>query len=266
MIFLENFNLKLTQAFYQKCEKGYFWGEGIRYCHVIHYCKSGKGIFKIRGKSYNIKQGQCFYFPPLEPVFYKADEEDPWEYAWFDFKGSSVNEILSYSALSAENPVLTDIPESISSLFNLACYKEYDLHTFSEQLEYCGKLMTLLSLIVKYYPDKNKKNNYKFKTADQINSLIEENFRRSNFDINTLCEILNISRPTLHRIFISEFNTTPSLYLKNYRLDKAAEILLNTKISVKATAFSVGFNDQFYFSSSFKKKFGISPKLFSDKY
>lgn len=259
---MESFHLKPTQAFFKKCEKGYAWGEGIRYCHVIHFCKSGKGLLKIRDKTYHIKAGQCFYFPPLEPVFYQADEEDPWEYEWFDFQGSSVHEILSHSTLSAENPVLSEIPETISGLFDSACRKEFGVGDFSEQLDLCGKLMTLLSRIVKYYPAENQKDPGKFKIADRIHALIEENFRRSWFDITAMGKILNVSRPTLHRIFASEFHTTPGLYLKNYRLDRAAEILEHTKISVKATAFSVGFGDPLYFSAAFKKKFGVSPSFF----
>ena len=55
---------------------------------------------------------------------------------------------------------------------------------------------------------------------------------------------------------------TPVSYLKNYRIEKAAQKLLNTDSSVTDIAYSCGFNDLSYFIKTFKDEKGISPTKF----
>jgi YesN/AraC family two-component response regulator len=50
----------------------------------------------------------------------------------------------------------------------------------------------------------------------------------------------------------------PIDYLIQYRLT-VAYTLLNKGLKVKDVSKKVGYNDEFYFSRLFKKKFGISP-------
>ena len=45
---------------------------------------------------------------------------------------------------------------------------------------------------------------------------------------------------------------------------EAKRLLTYEKLSVKAVAFELGFNDPFYFSNFFKKHSGISPKAYKD--
>ncbi len=49
-------------------------------------------------------------------------------------------------------------------------------------------------------------------------------------------------------------------YVRELQLAKAKDLLLNTSFSISAVAGYVGFDDPNYFSSLFKKHFGLSPK------
>lgn len=49
-------------------------------------------------------------------------------------------------------------------------------------------------------------------------------------------------------------------FLINYKMHKAANLLVSTSNSVKEVSNSVGYVDQLVFSKAFKKKFGMSPK------
>jgi AraC family transcriptional regulator, transcriptional activator of pobA len=46
---------------------------------------------------------------------------------------------------------------------------------------------------------------------------------------------------------------------------EAKRLFQYDKLSVKETAFALGFNDPFYFSNFFKKHTGVSPKEYVDK-
>ncbi len=47
-----------------------------------------------------------------------------------------------------------------------------------------------------------------------------------------------------------------------HRIDKASELLMNTPLKIYEIAEKVGYNDVYYFSHSFKKQTGLTPKEF----
>lgn len=61
------------------------------------------------------------------------------------------------------------------------------------------------------------------------------------------------------RLFKSETGVNFSLFLNNYRLDRAEELLKNTDKRLYEIAEETGFSSLSYFSRKFKEKFGITP-------
>ena len=60
---------------------------------------------------------------------------------------------------------------------------------------------------------------------------------------------------------------TPSAFISNVRLQAACRLIdEKRKIRIADLAYAVGFNDPKYFSSCFKKKFGLSPTEYMMKY
>lgn len=60
---------------------------------------------------------------------------------------------------------------------------------------------------------------------------------------------------------------TPSAFISNVRLQAACRLIdEKKKIRIADLAYSVGFNDPKYFSSCFKKKFGLSPTEYMARY
>lgn len=52
---------------------------------------------------------------------------------------------------------------------------------------------------------------------------------------------------------------TINRYIKQYRLEKAKELLDTTQFGIAKIAAAVGFQNTNYFSKCFKKNYGISP-------
>ncbi|MBL4644065.1 MAG: helix-turn-helix transcriptional regulator, partial [Flavobacteriaceae bacterium] len=55
---------------------------------------------------------------------------------------------------------------------------------------------------------------------------------------------------------------SPSEYIRSIRLKRARTLLKNRNINISEVAYSVGFSNPKYFSTSFKKYFGQSPSAF----
>lgn len=78
--------------------------------------------------------------------------------------------------------------------------------------------------------------------------------------VEKIAASVNVSPSTCLRCFHQLMNTTPIQYVKNLRLDKAAEMLKTTGKTVKETALECGFNDVSYFTKSFRERMGITPR------
>lgn len=69
----------------------------------------------------------------------------------------------------------------------------------------------------------------------------------------------SVSETSLKNYFRGVFGQNISIYLREVRMKKAAELLATTKLSVAEVAEQVGYMNQSKFASVFKKQFGLSP-------
>ena len=125
---------------------------------------------------------------------------------------------------------------------------EDDLWTIHEEMLY------------RYASRENRMHNKAFETlAKKINSYIDNNFMQ---DINndSLAFVFNISKEHMMRTYKKETGDTINNYIINKRIKEAKQLLLLSDLSMTEIAFRVGFKNSQYFSNSFKKNTGFSPK------
>jgi AraC-like DNA-binding protein/Tfp pilus assembly protein PilF len=89
--------------------------------------------------------------------------------------------------------------------------------------------------------------------------IVEDNIGDSAFNVESMAKEIGMSRTSLHRKIKAITGFPPSELIRNIRLRKAAAMLLNQTESVSQIGYTVGFEDQSYFSKSFKKQFGVPP-------
>lgn len=95
-----------------------------------------------------------------------------------------------------------------------------------------------------------------------INESIEKQLSEESFSIEGLASDMAMSRTNFFRKFKALTGVTPGDYLKNYRLDRAAE-LIRSGARINEAAESVGFTSSSYFAKCFKARFGVLPKAFA---
>ncbi|MEO0527740.1 MAG: AraC family transcriptional regulator [Bacteroidota bacterium] len=84
-------------------------------------------------------------------------------------------------------------------------------------------------------------------------------------EIKDYAALTNMSLSTFKRRFKQVFKDTPSHYIVNKRLEKAAELLLLTDKRITEVCFECGFNSLSTFSKSFSKKYQIAPSEYKKK-
>lgn len=97
---------------------------------------------------------------------------------------------------------------------------------------------------------------------NKIIGIIEENITDSNFGVERLSEIINMSRSSLHRKIKALSGTSPTDFIRLIRLKKASELIAEGHYRTGEVCYIVGINSPSYFIKLFQKQFGMTPKEF----
>ncbi len=94
---------------------------------------------------------------------------------------------------------------------------------------------------------------------EQVVSLIEKNMKNKLLSVEFLAEQCAMSRATFYRKMESLLDQPPSVFIRTYRLKKAAKMLQSGNYYVAEVAYQTGFSNPKYFSKCFQKEFGSTP-------
>ncbi|MFM9949917.1 MAG: two-component regulator propeller domain-containing protein [Saprospiraceae bacterium] len=90
-------------------------------------------------------------------------------------------------------------------------------------------------------------------------AVLDAHLEEEKLGVEEFAQKMFISRSQLHRKLKALLNQNATDFIRDYRLDKAMEMLKNQEGLVNEIASRVGFSNEKYFSTMFKEKFGISP-------
>lgn len=93
----------------------------------------------------------------------------------------------------------------------------------------------------------------------EAKALVEEHYRDADFQIEDVCQQLNLSVSYFRAIFKKETGHAFGTYLKGIRMKKAKKLLLETDLLNYQIAEKVGYNDSSYFGYCFKQHYQMSP-------
>ena len=82
------------------------------------------------------------------------------------------------------------------------------------------------------------------------------------WDFTGLAALVNLSASRFRHLFKQETGTTPTQYLKEVRLRRAAKLLRNTFLTIKQIVKLVGLSSNAHFVHDFRKLFGITPTAY----
>ena len=93
--------------------------------------------------------------------------------------------------------------------------------------------------------------------------LMENELSNPELDVARMTEMLKISRTKFYYKVKGLTGENPSFFFKTYKLNRAAELLVEGKYTVSEIADLTGFSTLSHFSKSFKKQFGITPSEYN---
>ncbi len=132
------------------------------------------------------------------------------------------------------------------------------LENGAENLLYEHLFYEILSTLKSGYFDKKS-------DAERIKAYILQHYKE-NISLDDIAKKFFLSPNQIINIIKGKYNETPYQMLMNYRLKRAAELILATDTSIQEICYSVGFSDYTAFYKAFSKKHGVSPLKYREKH
>lgn len=95
--------------------------------------------------------------------------------------------------------------------------------------------------------------------------VIEQNLSQEDLGSTLIADRMAMSPRQFYRRFKEISSMSPSDLIKNYRMEKAARLLLNEELSIQDVISDVGISSRSYFYKEFARKFGMTPKEYREQ-
>jgi len=227
------------------CDSGEIYPRHYIQRFVLHYVTKGCGVYWLNDTALPVAAGDVFVSQPGDATCYIADQEDPFTYIWVSFECKSL-----FSDLLVER--VFPAPWAASIFTRIVDSKTTEIYICSLLFEFFSKLSE------RPVSGSTRKNEYVRKAMNYIETNYSEPIR-----ISDMAAALGLSRNYFCRIFAAQVGMPPQDYLVSYRMEVAARLLTEDKLTQKETAERVGYTDICTFSRMFKRKHGISPGAYA---
>ena len=220
----------------------------------------GQGTYSdVNHKPIPVAAGDIFVLFPDVAHRYGPSRSSRWDEIYISFRGSIFDLWRRLGLLTPERP-----------LFRLGSTKPWterfthvvdvpDAEPAERQIMMIGRLQSLLSDIItsQRVPVESNSRLWLTEACHLLESELAE-----DMDCHWIAEKVGLSYDGFRKKFAKEMGMTPFQYRSAQRLSAARKMLLETEMSLKEIAASIGFFDEFAFSNRFKQTSGLSPRAF----
>jgi AraC family transcriptional regulator, arabinose operon regulatory protein len=249
-------------GYYPKAKDHYTYRKKGLPENFLFYCVDGHGWYQVGDQRYEIGPNEFFILPQNTEHSYGSSEEHPWSIYWIHFGGDSLQELNSTQAVQKHfKPFYIKNNAEVLSLFS-KIYKTLELGYSIDNLLFANMCLShYLSLFI------YNSRHYAVAATDKIDCvdsaiLHMQGHINENISLKELSKQYNYSVSRFSNLFKKKTGYAPIDYFVQMKMQKACQQLDFTDNSIKSIAFSMGFDDPYYFSKRFRTVIGMSPKKY----
>lgn len=237
----------------------------------------GTGTYQVQLSSYEVKAGDLLFIPPaaLHSITASSGSRLRTETYVFHmhFLGMHAADVCAVRYLTpitsqklvppalfcSNHPLYSQIRGIFLDLNNVYAAKEtgYELRMKAD-------FLTLIALLLPYCTESSSQTTLYSEHAAKLKVVLEyiDCHYTEELAIAQLASLCFFSEYHFMRFFKKYIGMSCLDYIKNLRLEKAAELLEQGELSILEVSLSTGFCNLSYFYREFKKKYGMTPKQF----
>ncbi len=100
------------------------------------------------------------------------------------------------------------------------------------------------------------------KFVNKLMDCLEQHWQNENFQVEDIGKQLGCSKSKIYRQIMDLMEQSPNQFIKEYRLNRAIDMIRARRSNISEIAFESGFGSPSYFSRCFQKRFGLNPTDF----
>lgn len=251
-----------TLGYYPKAKDHYTYRKKGLPENFLFYCVDGHGWYQIGDQRFDVGPNEFFILPQNVEHAYGSNGDHPWSIYWIHFGGDSLKEFNEMRAVQKHfKPFYIKNNGDILSMFS-RIYKTLELGYSIDNLLFANMCLShFLTLFVYNSRHYAMAANDKIDCVDSAILHMQEHINE-NISLNDLSSQYNYSVSRFSNLFKQKTGYAPIDYFVQMKMQKACQQLDFTSRSVKDIAFSMGFDDPYYFSKRFRTMIGMSPKKY----
>ncbi|RMD76075.1 MAG: AraC family transcriptional regulator [Lentisphaerae bacterium] len=219
--------------------------------HLVLYAQRGTLHARVNNREFEVPPGGILWIPPGFEKEFRCEKPS-----------SSLR--VHFEVNLHDTPVLW-WPEPV---LRLDCMEaEFYFHKLYRLFHHEGlrsgyKLRALLTLVSQVF-DAGRERRERHPGLSLHQQHIVEDFIQTHYSqpitSQEIAKRLNLTQDYTARLFRRTYGCSPREYIRNERLRRAAELLLETEVNVDEVARAVGIGNVGLFCRMFKKHFGMTP-------
>ena len=213
------------------------------------YTTSGEGEIAFDDVRFTISRSEGIFIRPTKNFRYHCSG-DFWHFWWFETMGDS-----QHFPINEKFPII--VGDFKDDLFTQSLsYAKQGRWDIANKLFDVSCDIMYQNILAEY----NEQKLSMITTADQY---VRENL--ATVTVADLCDALQIKERTLRNQFYQIWGHGPKCFIANIRLSAAQQMLETTTMTVADISTQLGYSSQFYFSRTFRQKYGLSPQQYRNQ-
>ena len=236
------------------------WTESLFYSrrnnqsfYSAEYIVSGSLLMR-NGKYYLVaERGDCILFQPHHDTAILHLPGEKVEFFGFIFTGELLPELFRTFRLDRAECITVRDPEEQTAFCQSILDSMEENPDRTSRMRTAGKVYEFYQRLAL---EKRAQESNDF--ADKVREYLIRNFRQE-ISIESLASLFQVCQTTLTARFAEKFHQTPFQFLKQFRIEHAARLLVESKLSGKEIAGLSGFFSPQHFCTEFQKYYGMTP-------
>ncbi|MHC4871707.1 MAG: AraC family transcriptional regulator [Planctomycetota bacterium] len=235
-------------------------------CEMLRVCRGNMELF-FEDRSFKASAGDILFVPAGISHRDEFDMDDGLDIFYCSFNWDDAEEYFKY----IDNDKLLSLSQitqnRLNTMFDLLrsdLGRGSDIDRKISSVRVLEVFLVILREISYSDSEGEEESNYssrRQKLLAEARNYVKRNYA-SPLSLDDIASKLDISTYYLSHIFSEESEFSYSAYLTNVRMEKARELLLDSKNNISEVAAKVGFESANYFTKVFKKNTGMSPKQY----
>lgn len=236
--------------------------------YILNLTTAGKGYIYSGREYFTVEKGDLILFPPhIIHHYQRHPDNECWYHRWVYFRprgfwkdflqweevldGIFITKHIDETAYKCIEKLFIEIEEQSKS--NQPYATELSENYLEQLLIRCKRLQPA-----------SFSRKIDSRILQAINYMMED--LKKDYSINEIAAHVYLSPSRLIHLFSQEMGMSILKWRDDQRINYAKYLLFTTNIPIGAISRNVGFTDPLYFSRVFKKKVGVSPKMFRESF